>query len=113
MLEVSFRRIRPDRVAALRAWMAELMQRQDEVRGTFAQEGVRQEVAYLLPTPEGPVLVYVMEAADVARAREVYAASQLPLDLEHRQRMRAVQAGTYPAERLYEVSLPPRQSGTA
>jgi hypothetical protein len=107
MISLKFRRIKPDEMQHLRAWMGELMQRQEEVRETFRQEGVRHETAYLLQTPEGPALVYAVEMEDEARAQQVYAASQLPLDLEHRQHMRAVQTGPLAVELLYDVRLEP------
>lgn len=41
-------RVRPEQVDRLRGWLAELMKRADEVRETFAREGLTHERAYLL-----------------------------------------------------------------
>jgi hypothetical protein len=84
MLTVSFARVKPEKEERLRTWLAELSSRKDEARKSLAQEGVRQEQAYILPTAEGPVFVYVMEAADVNRAYSAYGKSSLPIDEEHR-----------------------------
>jgi len=102
---VTFRRVRPGQEAALRAWMAELGARVDEVRATFRQEGVRHEQAFLLQTVDGLVLVYAHEVADPALASAAYAASTLPLDVEHRARMAAALDEVVEPERLYDVRL--------
>jgi hypothetical protein len=64
--------------------MAQVMQRQDEVRETFAQEGVRHEQAFILKTPEGPILIYAVQAEDQAAARAAFEKSALPIDQEHK-----------------------------
>jgi hypothetical protein len=84
MLRVSFRRVRPGKEARLRSWLAELSERADEVRATFADETVRHEQAFVLETVDGPVLVYVMEAEDLERGRAAFAQSSHPIDQEHK-----------------------------
>lgn len=103
MLDVRITRVRDDQVERLRAWMAELLQRQDEVRATFRNEGVRHEQVYLLQAREGPVLVYAHEVEDPEAARAAYMASTLPIDAQHREVMQAVLQGPAAAELLYEV----------
>ena len=102
MLHLTFRRVRDE--AALRAWMAELGQRADEVRATFHQEGVRHEQAFLVSTVDGPLLIYAHEVADPEAAHAAYAQSSLPIDAEHRQRMAAALAEAVEPELLYDVS---------
>jgi hypothetical protein len=104
-LEVVFRRVKPDQVDRLRAWMREGERRADEVRETFRQETVRHEVAYLLEGKRGPVLVYAMEAEDLDRSAETFRSSSLPIDVQHRTVMRDVLEGPAEAEKLYEVAL--------
>lgn len=99
MLRLAFSRVQPDKVDRLRAWMKELAQREEEVMETFRQETVRHEVAYLLTTSDGPLLVYAIEAESLAQARP------LPIDLEHRQVMREAFAGVVAAECLLEMSV--------
>jgi hypothetical protein len=105
MIELAILRVRPEQVERLRTWLAELMNRADEVRETFANEGVTHERAYLLTTADGPVLIYAMEAADHQKASEAYQRSTLPIDQEHRQVMREVLAGPARTELLYEMGL--------
>jgi len=105
MIEVAIIRVHPERVERLRGWLAELMDRADEVRETFANEGVTHERGYLLDTADGPVLIYVMEAADHQKAREAYQHSAFPIDREHKAVMREVLAGPADAELLYEMQL--------
>jgi len=105
VLEVVFQRVQPDEVDRLRAWINEEEDRAEEVRQTFRQETVHHEVAYLIEATEGPVLVYAMEAEDFDRADRAYRSSTLPIDLQHREIMRAVVAGPAVVEKLYEVSL--------
>src|SRR4029077_3205942 len=93
MLRVQFSRVKDGQVERLRAWMQELMARPDEVRATFAQEGVRHEAAYLIEAREGPVLLYAIEVDDEARGFEAYTNSTLPIDLEHRRIMESVLVG--------------------
>jgi hypothetical protein len=104
MIEIAFFRVHHDQVERLRGWLRELTRRADETRATFAQEGVRHERAYLLHDSDGPVLVYASEADDPQRARQAYAASALPIDLEHKQVMRQVIASRIEAELLYDLS---------
>jgi len=105
VLDVRFHRVRNDQVEQLRAWFAELMQRQDEVRDTFRNEGVRHEQAFLFESKDGLVLVYAHEVDDPEAAHRAYAASTLPIDLQHREIMSAALVGPAEAELLYEVRL--------
>jgi hypothetical protein len=89
----------------LRAWLAELQQRSDEVRETFRNEGVRHEQAYLLETADGPVLIYAIEIDDPEAAQRAYATSTLPLDLQHREVMATTISGPLDLAPLYDVRL--------
>jgi hypothetical protein len=106
MLQVEFRKVRPDRVDRLREWLHELERRAAEVRETFAQETVRHEIACLIEAREGPVLIYAMEAEDFERAAAAYQGSVLPIDREHRDVMTDVLLpGSASVEQLYECRL--------
>ncbi|HEX4824739.1 MAG TPA: DUF6176 family protein [Candidatus Polarisedimenticolaceae bacterium] len=83
MLRVSIRRIKPGKEARLRAWLAELNARAEEVRVTFEAETVRAEQAYIIPTREGPLLVYAVEAESIDRAKEAFRDSQHAIDQQH------------------------------
>jgi hypothetical protein len=104
MIKLAIAKVKPEEEVRLRAWLAELSRRRDEVQATFAQEGVRHEQAYLLQTADGPVLVYAMEAADHEQAAQAFKASTLPIDVEHKAVMARVLAGKADAELLYECT---------
>jgi hypothetical protein len=105
VLQVTFRRVRPERVERLREWFAELMRRQEEVRETFRNEAVRHEQAWLLETSGGPWLVYAVEVEDPERARLAFETSTLAIDHQHRQVMDEVTLGTAEIEKLYDLRL--------
>lgn len=104
MLIVRTLRIAHDRVAELRTWFRELSARRPEVLETFAQEGTRAEVVHLLSGADGPVLVYVMDVDDVEKAQRAFAASTLPIDVEHKRVMKACSAGPAKSELLFQCS---------
>src|SRR5688572_4943621 len=105
MLEVAFRRVKEGEVDRLRAWMAGLNRRPEEVRETFRQESVRQERAWLLQGSDAPILVYAVEAEDPELGHLVARTSTLPIDVEHRRLMAEVLEGPADVEPLYECSL--------
>lgn len=105
MLRVSMRRIRPGKEDRLRAWLAELNSRADEVRETFRDETVRAEQAYIVAGDAGPVLVYVMEAEDFERGSKAFATSRHKIDAEHKEVMRECLAESLNVTPLYDVKL--------
>ena len=105
MLRVVFSRIKPGKEGRLREWLAELGERADEVRRTFVDETVRHEQAFILETSEGPVLIYVMEAADFEHGRQAYLNSTHAIDAEHRKVMAECLEGSMDIEALYDVAL--------
>lgn len=88
MLRVTFREIKPGKERRLRAWFSELNERAEEVRATFKDETVRAEQGFIIPGPNGPMLVYVVEVADPKRGAAAFANSVHPIDTEHRKVMR-------------------------
>ncbi len=105
MLRVAIRRIRPEKESRLRAWLAELNSRADEVRETFRGETVRAEQAFIVPGSEGSLLVYVMEAEDFEQGSKAFADSDHKIDAEHREVMRECLAESLKLEPLYDVAL--------
>ena len=104
MLRVWIHRVRPGKEARLRAWFAELNARADEVRASFTGATIRAEQAFIVPGSDGPLLVYVSEAADQDRATTAYNASVLPIDVEHRRIMEECVLETLDAAPLYDVA---------
>ncbi len=105
MLSVVFSRVREGEEARLRAWGRELMERADEVRATFKQEGVRSEKMFLLETVDGLVLLRVGEVDDWERALNAYEQSALEIDKEHRRVLDPAHDGSHVAELIYECTL--------
>ena len=105
MLSVVFSRVREGEEERLRAWGHELMERADEVRETFRQEGVRHEKMLLVQTREGAVLVRVGEVEDWERAIKAFEHSTLKIDADHRRVLDGALEGSYQAELIYECSL--------
>lgn len=103
MLYIRTLRLHDHQVQRLRDWMKQLDARVDEVRETFAQEGVRHEQAHLLPSSDGALLIYAVEAEDIDEALRVFEASTLPIDAEHREVMAAVTAQRLDMERLLDI----------
>ena len=105
MLRLAFRRIKPGKEERLRAWLSELMERQDEVRETFVRETVRHEQAFIIEGREGPLLIYAMEAEDHEKGQRAVRASTLAIDLEHKEVMEEVLGERLEVKPLYECAL--------
>ena len=105
MLQVTFARVKPEKLERLENWLRELMSRQNEVRETFDQETMRHEQAFIIPGQDGPLLIYVMEAEDFERGRAAFRSSQLPIDIEHRQVMNEVIAEKLQVKPLYDCAI--------
>ena len=105
MLRVSIRPIHPEKEGRLRAWLAELSSRADEVRQTFREETVRAEQAFIVAGVAGPLLIYVMEAEDFERGSKAFAGSRHTIDIEHREVMRECLAESAPIVPIYDVGL--------
>ena len=105
MLRVWISRIRPDKESRLRAWLAELGARADEVRATFLDETVRAEQAYIIAGDTGPLLIYVIEAEDPERGSQAFANSRHKIDAEHKAVMRECLAEPLQLVPLYDLKL--------
>lgn len=105
MLQVAFRRVRPEKAGVLREWMAELNDRRDEVLETFEAETTRHEKVFLLDADgPGPLMVYVMDVDDPQHAAAAFADSRLPIDVRHKEVMAEVDAGRAEVESLLDIS---------
>lgn len=104
MLRISFRTIQSGKEERLRAWLAELNERADEVRATFRDETVRAEQAFIVDGPNGHVLVYAVEAEDFERGAAAFANSTHPIDAEHRAVMRDCLGPALEVRPVYDVS---------
>ena len=105
MLRLVFKHVKPEKEGRLRAWLAELMERQDEVRETFARETVRHEQGFIIDGRDGPILIYAIEAEDHEKGHEAFKASTLPIDVEHKSVMREVLGDRLDVEAIYDCSV--------
>jgi hypothetical protein len=105
MLKVSVSRVRPDKVARLKEWLAEVSRRADEARETYANEGVTHEQGSILDTTDGPVFVYAMELADYEAAVQAFEKSRFAIDAEHKSVMADVLDGEVKALLLFGIHL--------
>ena len=105
MLNLQFRKIKPEREGHLRAWFAELNARAEEVRDTFRDEGVQHEQAFILPTSEGPVLVWTPQLNDPDEANRVFAKSSHTIDIEHDRVLRECLDGRIALSPVLDVAL--------
>lgn len=61
-------------------WMAEVNGRQAEMIASMRVEGVRAEAMFLERSTSGDALVFYMQAEDLERAQQVFAASTFAID---------------------------------
>jgi hypothetical protein len=104
VLRITFLTINPGKEPRLRAWLAELNKRADEVRATFRDETVRSEQAFVVEGPNGPMLVYAIEASDFERGAAAFAKSHHPIDAEHRAVMQECVGPALDVRPVYDVS---------
>jgi Family of unknown function (DUF6176) len=72
----------------LREWYRELGSRSDEAFETLDNEGIRQEVAFILDTPHGELLAVFLELDhDMKTADAAFFSSPFELDRRHMQVM--------------------------
>ncbi len=68
-------------------------------------EGCRHEQAYLIDGADGPVLVYVMEVAEIEQSERAAEASEHPIDADHRRVMAVALGDRVPAELLLDLTV--------
>ncbi|MEO3818856.1 DUF6176 family protein [Plantactinospora sp. B24E8] len=105
MIKIKVSRIRPGKVDQLKAWLAEGMRRADEIRETFANEGVTHEQGFILETADGPLFVYVVESADYDAAVRAFQESPYPIDAEHKAVLAEVLDGEVPVPLLLDIHI--------
>jgi hypothetical protein len=104
--------ILPGRTERLKSWYAELEERRDETLQTLENEGIRQEVAFILNTEHGDLLCVFLNVDDMDKADAAFYSSPFPIDHEHRRVMDETTVGgaegRIPAELMYAFENPPR-----
>lgn len=104
MLRVALRHVRPEREDELRDWLRTVDgPRRAEALATLVDETCTHEQAFLIDGKDGPVIVHVMEVADVERSRRAPEISVHPIDADHRRVMRRALGDTVAAECLLDL----------
>jgi Family of unknown function (DUF6176) len=76
--------VKPGKGDRLREWYGELGSRSDEAFQTLDNEGVRQEVAFILNTPYGELLAVFLEVDQpMEMADEKFFSSPFEIDHQH------------------------------
>jgi hypothetical protein len=106
----------PGKSERLRAWYRELDGRRDEAFKTLDNEGVRQEVAFILNSDHGELLAVFIEVDDMDKADEAFFSSPFEIDHQHRQVMDECtvggSTGRVPAELMYGFQNPREPANT-
>ena len=101
----------PGKSERLRDWYRELEQRRDEAFQTLDNEGIRQEVAFILNTEHGELLAVFIEVEDMDKANEAFFSSPFEVDRKHKEVMDECtlggSTGRVEAELMYAFQNPP------
>jgi hypothetical protein len=104
MLRVAIRHLRPAYVDDLRKWLQTFNgPRRNEALATLVDETCTHEQAFLIEGKEGPVVVYVMEVADVEQSRRAPERSSHLIDADHRRVMQRALGDAVPSELLLDL----------
>lgn len=77
-----------DKIDAVRAFVAELLgPRREEFDRSWRAKGFRRETAWIQRTPDGALVLVLIEADDLARAYGELAVSDAPFDRWYRERV--------------------------
>ena len=104
----------PGKTQRLREWYGELEDRREEAFQTLDNEGVRQEVAYILNTEHGDLLAVFIEVDDMEAANEAFYSSPFEIDRQHAEVMDECtiggSTGRQSAELMYAFQNPKEEA---
>ena len=101
--------VEPGEAERLRAWYAELQDREDEVVETLRQEGVLTETAFLRESEETTYLYVYMESVDFEAADAAGDEEAFEIDAEHHAVLRDCLTGEWePLETVGHYTNPER-----
>ena len=104
MLRVDVRHVHAEKVDELRNWLRTVNgPRRAEALVTLIDETCSHEQAFLIEGKDGPVVVYVMEVADVEQSRRAAELSSHPIDADHRQVMQRTVGDAVSSEVLLDL----------
>ena len=104
MIHLAVRRVNPEHLELLREWMTELNgPRREEALATLGDEGCSHELAVLVQSSDGPLLIYAMEVESIERSRRAADNSTHAIDKEHRAVMERAVSDRPSLERLLDL----------
>lgn len=104
MLLTRIARVPRDDVPRLRAWLAELPGRVEELRESYRTHRTRHELFFLVQTRRAPILVLISEIEDREQATNTFLASNLPIDVEFKSLIQEISLEEAEFELLYDSS---------
>lgn len=102
MLNATFARVDEEDLPRLRAWLASLAERREELRESYRRQGTRHELFFLIRTAREPLLVLISELEDVERGTASFLRSDMPLDLEFKTLVQEISEFEEGVELLYD-----------
>jgi hypothetical protein len=102
MLNATFARVREEDLPRLRAWLAELPARREELAESYRREGTRHEVFFAIRTRPDPIVVLITEVQDLHHAVVSFLGSHQPLDLEFKSLVQDIATHESDVELLFD-----------
>jgi hypothetical protein len=96
-------KLKPNTVHLVREWSARLNSEMVDVRRLLKNEGMNLESVFLEQSNEGDFLIYYVRSPDLKRTREVFGASQHPIDVYHRETMKNIAESSRQLECLLDA----------
>jgi hypothetical protein len=102
LIHVTFVRIARDQVPRLRAWLAGLVDRRNELAESYRRQHTRRELFHLVEGSDGPLLVITSESDDLRAGTEEFLNSELAIDVEFKTLIQEIGEGESGVEKVYD-----------
>jgi hypothetical protein len=102
MLNATFARVAEQDLPRLRAWLAELPERREELVESYRREGTRHELFFVIRARPSPIVVLITEVADLEHAVVSFLRSNQPLGLEFKSLVQDIAAAESDVELLFD-----------
>ena len=104
MLNATVAVVAPEDLPRLRAWLAGLESRREELAESYRLEGTRHELFFVIRADPDPILVLISEVDDLEHAVVSFLRSNLPLDLEFKELVQDIAQHEEGVELLFDSS---------
>lgn len=98
-------KLKPDTTGDLQEWCDTLNARREDVLASLRNEGVTIESWFQIEIAGQPYLLWFMQAESIARAREVFLASDQAIDAYHLEKMTKMSESQIEATSLLNLSI--------